>query len=85
MQEFINKYKKISRIIGLTVLSLFLIVYLIYLIRPETFAQLGIDMKALAKYTFLFFIVKGTITTSMILYGLWAVRKKIKEGKQQRS
>ncbi|MBX7241219.1 MAG: hypothetical protein K1X92_05665 [Bacteroidia bacterium] len=85
MEGFVVKFKKISRIIGVTVLTLFLITYLIYLIRPETFAQLGIDIKALAKYTFWFFIIKGTITTSMILYGIWAVRRKIKEGKHQGS
>ena len=76
--DFVAKFKKISRYVGLTVLVAFLISYLLYLFRPATFEELGIDIKAFAKYTIVFFIVKGCITTSIILYGIYAVRKKIK-------
>ncbi len=76
METFVQKYKKISRIVGLTVLVLFIATYLVYLIRPHTFEELGIDIESLAEYTILFFIIKGTITTSIILYGIWIIRKK---------
>lgn len=79
MQDFIAKFKKISRILGWSVVAIFLLGYLTYLIRPQTFEALGIDIKALAKYTILFFVVKGTISTFLILYGIWTVRKKIQK------
>lgn len=79
MQDFIPKFKKVSRILGWSVLALFIIGYLTYLIRPATFEELGIDIKSLAKYTIIFFIVKGTITTCLIIYGIWVVRKKLQK------
>ena len=74
-----EKYRKGLRYIGWIVISFFLVVYLTYLIKPSILEDLGIDMKSFAKNTFIFFIVKGCITTSIIIYGAWKVRKKIKK------
>ena len=75
-----EKYRKILRYIGWTVILLFITIYIIYRINPTILNTIGIDISSLAKYTILFFIIKGCITTSIIFYGWYLVKnKKIKK------
>ncbi|MEI6310640.1 MAG: hypothetical protein WCP57_00130 [Bacteroidota bacterium] len=75
----LEKYRKALRYIGWTVIISFLLIYITYLCCPSLIERLGIDVKSLAKYTIAFFIIKGCITTSIILYSAWYLKKKIKK------
>lgn len=74
-----EKSRKILRYIGWTVISIFIALYVIYKINPNILTSLGIDITLLAKYTIAFFVIKGTITSTILLYGAWMLRKKLKK------
>ncbi|MFM2385824.1 MAG: hypothetical protein RL660_581 [Bacteroidota bacterium] len=71
--------KWVGRYISLPLLILIIIFAILYYAAPDVLVSMGIDVKQWVKYGTWFFVIKGSISTLLIIYGLVYLRNRGKK------
>jgi uncharacterized BrkB/YihY/UPF0761 family membrane protein len=73
-----RRMKWVGRYISLPLMILLIIFAMLYYAAPDVLVSMGVDVKTWVKYGTWFFVIKGTISTLLIIYGVVYMRNRNK-------